>query len=453
MSENKQPKPISNSLKRFFGVGDFGFTFMSNIDTFYSSYFFTNIAKLPLGVITVMTTISAVVDAILSAMYGAWMNKIKPQKWGRYRSWLLLTPWMVPILFAFQFITVADGWVGVAVMLIAMITSRIAWNLPFIANLSMINVAGKTPDDRMALSASRTMYTSLANVTYSYVGPAAVALLANFFGEQNSYAAAAFAFGALMAAGYYAHFKMFEGYEETGEEELARLKASAGAAAAPKVSAIKAITVNPHLISLLCSSLAKYMVLFLVNGLAVYYFEYVGLNPGLMSVFMLITNLLGVAAGYSSRHVVAKMGAKRTVTLAYCVMCAMMVTAFFLYKNVTLVIALMTVTVFAMTLTNACEPELYAACAGFSSKKLGVDTTGTVMGLLTVPLKIGIVIRGILIPAVLALGGFDASILPADASDSVRQGICLGFMIIPAACVALGAVILNLGYKLDKPQA
>ena len=112
MSENKQPKPISNSLKRFFGVGDFGFTFMSNIDTFYSSYFFTNVAKLPLAVITVMTTISAVVDAILSALYGAWMNKIKPQKWGRYRSWLLMTPWMVPILFAFQFITVADGWWG-----------------------------------------------------------------------------------------------------------------------------------------------------------------------------------------------------------------------------------------------------------------------------------------------------------------------------------------------------
>lgn len=450
MSENKQPKPISKNLKRFFGVGDFGFTFMSNIDTFYSSYFFTNIAKLPLAVITVMTTISAVVDAILSALYGAWMNKIKPQKWGRYRSWLLMTPWMVPILFAFQFITVADGMVGVAVMLFAMITSRIAWNLPFIANLSMINVAGKTPDDRMALSSSRTMYTSLANVTYSYVGPAVVALLAGFLGEQNAYAAAAFAFGAVMAAGYFAHFKMFEGYEETGAEELARLQANSGNSAPPKVSAIKAITVNPHLISLLASSLSKYMVLFLVNGLAVYYFEYVGMNPGLMSMFMLITNSLGIIAGFLSRKIVAKLNAKRTVTMAYCIMFVSMIAAYFLYKNVTLVICLMTVTVFSMTLTNACEPELYAACAGFSSQKLGVDTTGTVMGLLTVPLKVGIVFRGILIPAVLAMGGFDAAISAAEASESVRQGICLGFMIIPAVCVALGAVILNLGYKLDK---
>ena len=71
MSEQKEPKKISGSLKKFFGVGDFGFTLMSNIDTFYASYFFTNIAKFSTGIVAVMTTISAVVDAILSMMYGA----------------------------------------------------------------------------------------------------------------------------------------------------------------------------------------------------------------------------------------------------------------------------------------------------------------------------------------------------------------------------------------------
>ena len=83
MSEQKEPKKISGSLKKFFGVGDFGFTLMSNIDTFYASYFFTNIAKFSTGIVAVMTTISAVVDAILSMMYGAFMNKGKAKKWGR----------------------------------------------------------------------------------------------------------------------------------------------------------------------------------------------------------------------------------------------------------------------------------------------------------------------------------------------------------------------------------
>ena len=50
MSDNNtKPKGLSKSLKYFFGVGDCGFTLMSNIDTFYASYFFTNIARFSLG--------------------------------------------------------------------------------------------------------------------------------------------------------------------------------------------------------------------------------------------------------------------------------------------------------------------------------------------------------------------------------------------------------------------
>ena len=45
MPDKKERNGLSNPLKRFFGVGDFGFTLMSNIDTFYATYFFTNIAK------------------------------------------------------------------------------------------------------------------------------------------------------------------------------------------------------------------------------------------------------------------------------------------------------------------------------------------------------------------------------------------------------------------------
>lgn len=453
MAENKNPKPVSSSLKRFFGVGDLGFTMMSNIDTFYASYFFTNIAKFSLGIVTTITTISAIVDAILSCLYGAWMNKIKPKKWGRYRSWLILTPWMVPFLYAMQFLKINNGIAGIVVMTIAMITSRIAWNLPFIANLSMINVAGKTTEDRMALSSIRSVYTALANVLYSYVGPFVVAMFAGLIGETNAYAATAFAFGAVMAAGYFAHFKMFTGYEETGEEEMARLKREAEqnkSQTQPKVSAWAAIVCNPHLIGLMISSTAKYMVFFLVNGIAIYYFTYISHNAALLATFMFITNLLGILASYVSKHVVARLRAKRTVVLAYLIMLAGMAAAFLIYQNTWVVIVLMCLVIFSMTLTNACEPELYATCAVYSSSKTGFDTTGTVMGLLTVPLKIGIVMRGILIGAALAIGGFSADIDPATAGEAVQRGICIGFMVIPAVVIAVGAVVLMFGYRLDK---
>ena len=455
MNNDKTPKKLSTSLKTFFGIGDFGFTMMSNIDTFYASYFFINIAMFPLAVVSVMTTISAVVDLILSCMYGAWMNKIRPHKWGRYRSWLVLTPWLVPFLYALEFLKIGNETVSIVLMTIAMITSRIAWNLPYIANLSMINIAGKTTEDRMSLSSIRMVWTALGSVVYSYLGPFVVARFAAAIGEKNSYAATAFVFAAFMAAAYFAHFKMFEGYEETGEEEMKRLAAqskNAGPGAAPKVSALAAIRCNPHLIALIVSTTTKYMVLFLVNGIAIYYFQYISHNEGLFATFIFVTNLLGIAASYVSKYFVAKLGSKRTVFLSYLAMGLLMIAAYLCFRSTILVIVLMSIMFFAMNLTNACDPELFAICAGYSSRKTGFDTTGTVMGLLTVPVKFGIVMRGILISVALGIGGFSASIDPAAADASVQRGICIGFMIIPAVVVLIGAVILQIGYRLGSNE-
>ena len=131
-------------------------------------------------------------------------------------------------------------------------------------------------------------------------------------------------------------------------------------------------------------------------------------------------------------------------------MAAGMLAAFAIYQNTWSVITLMCLVIFAMTLTNACGPELFANCAGYSSAKTGFDTTGTVMGLLTVPVKIGIVMRGILISTALAIGGFSADIAPEAAGAVVQRGICIGFMVIPAVVIAAGAVILVFGYGLNK---
>lgn len=450
MADTNKSKGLSKSLKRFFGVGDFGFGLMTSIDTFYATYFFTNIAKFSLGIVTVMTTISAVVDAVLSCFYGALLNRVKPKKWGRYRSWLILTPWMVPFLYAMQFIKISNGLAGAIFVTIAMITSRIAWNLPYVANISMINIAGKTQKERVELSSVRMVWTSLSMVIYSYIGPATVAVCAGILGETNAYAATAFVFSALMAAGFYAHFRMTDGYEETGEEETKRLAAMAADKKEKKVSSMAAIRCNPHLMFLFASNIAKYIVMFMINGLAIYYFEYVSHNKGLLTTFLFAGNLLGVCASYISRFVVAKLNAKRTEVIGYIIMGAVTLAAFTMYDNTVIVIVLMCISLFAMSLTNACDPELYASCAAYSGKKLGYDVTGTVMGLLAVPIKIGIVMRGILIAACLALVNFDPNINPASAGVEIQRGISAGFMVLPAVVILAGAVILQFGYKLKQ---
>lgn len=461
MSEQREPKKISGALKKFFGVGDFGFTLMSNIDTYYASYFFTNIARFSTGIVAVMTTISAVVDAILSMMYGAFMNKGKARKWGRYRSWLILTPWLVPFLYVGQFIRIGNGMAAVVFVTLAMITSRIAWNLPYIASISMINVAARTSEDRMALSSSRSIWTSAASVIYSFVGPAVVSFFASILGEANSYAATAFTFSCLMFAGMYAHFVMFTGYEATGEEEKAMAAAmQKQSAGQPKVKAMDAVSCNSHLIALLLSDMLKYVLLFLVSGMAVYYFTYISYNPGLMTPFMLVANILGIIASFLARFVVGRLGGKTSVIISYLIMAAAGLLAFVLRDNTIVVILLMSIVMFFLYISNTADPELYANCAAFSGTKLGYDVTGTVMGLLTVPIKIGIVARGLLISGCLAIGAYTSSMADlsyfteATAAElaTLQTGVCIGFMVIPSICVLIGALLLQFGYKLDANQ-
>ena len=77
MSENKkQRNGLSRALKTFYGVGDFGFSFMSNIETYYFNYFLTNVAKFSAPVVTVVATVSSLIDAGLSWIYGVIINSI-----------------------------------------------------------------------------------------------------------------------------------------------------------------------------------------------------------------------------------------------------------------------------------------------------------------------------------------------------------------------------------------
>ena len=142
---SNEKKGLSKALKLFYGIGDCGFTLMTNVESYYFNFFLTNLAQFGLATVSFITTTASVIDACLSWIYGAILNSIKPKKWGRYRSWLILLPWLVPFLYAFQFLKIGDGPLSIAIIIAAAVVSHVVWNFPYVANVSMIAVAGKTP--------------------------------------------------------------------------------------------------------------------------------------------------------------------------------------------------------------------------------------------------------------------------------------------------------------------
>ena len=450
MGEEKQNKKgLSGALKKFYGVGDCGFTLMSNIESYYFSFFLTNLAQFSLPMVTFITTVSSTVDALLSWIYGAILNSIKPMKWGRYRSWLIAIPWLVPFLYAFQFVKIGDGILSAVIIIIAAIASHVAWNFAYVANVSMISVAGSTPEERSQLSSTRAAWANLSKVIFSYVGPGLAAFMAGIIGEVNQYGAAAFVLGCVMAVLYYAHFRMFDGYETVQPEKNAKTTAKDKTGG---MDLIRALLQNPPLIALLIADLAKFMFNFVLMGVAAYYFSYIAGNSGMLPTYILVTNIFCVVGAYLSKTLSNKFSTRTTTIGVMAIQAVLLIVSFLFYNNVTLVIVLMSVAMFGYGITYACTPALYGDTIVYSEWKTGKNAAGWISGLQNVPLKVSIMTRGIIISACLAMGNFSTDIDPAQAPEELKRAISIGFMLIPAIALIIAVVALLFGFKLTREK-
>ena len=81
-------KKINSRIRRFWGVSDIGFSFMSAVDTAFFVIFLTDVARLPLPIIAVLISTTGILDIITSILSGVIVDKVKFKN-GKYRPWLI----------------------------------------------------------------------------------------------------------------------------------------------------------------------------------------------------------------------------------------------------------------------------------------------------------------------------------------------------------------------------
>jgi glycoside/pentoside/hexuronide:cation symporter, GPH family len=444
--EAKAPKGLSNRLKYFFGVGDAGFILMSNIETFFFMTFLTDIAAFSAIVAGAINSVFSIIDACLSWIYGGILNSTKAKRWGRYRSWLILTPWIVPFLFAFQFIRVSDNELFSAFVIVAAaVISHVVWNIGYVSNMTLISVVGKNPDEKATLASSRASWNNIGGIAFSYLGLPFATLLAGWIGESYKFAAAAFCLGILMVAGYFAHFRMTNGYEEI--EDVNSTKPS------KQKTTIKEMFVslfqNPQLIILMIADLAKWCVKFVTAASAIYYFRDAAGNPKLMVPYTLCIGIAAVVGAFSLRYLAQKISSRSAIIIAYIGMAVFMIAVYFAYANSTAVIILMTIGMFFYGVSFAASPALYADTVTYATWKTGKDASGWIMGLQNLPLKIAVFLRGVIISACLVSVGWVSGTALDEAG---RQGMTVAFALVPGIFCIAGALLIIFGFKLTKEK-
>lgn len=444
--ETKKPKGLSNSLKYLFGVGDAGFNLMSNIETFYFMSFLTGLGGFSPAIAGVINSVFSIVDACLSWIYGGILNGTKAKKWGRYRSWLILVPWIVPFLYAFQFIRIADNEIiSAIVIIVAAISSHVVWNIGYVANATLVSVVGKTPEDRATLASSRGTWNNIGSLLFSYLGLPFATLLAGIVGEKNQWAAAAFCLGILMVLGYYAHFKMTEGYEEIETGDNA--KSASNKVSIPDM--FRSLFQNPQLLVLMIADLAKWCVKFVTAASAIYYFRDAMGNPGLMVPYSLAIALGAIVGSFATRYIAKALSNRTTTILSYIGMAVSLALIWVFYQNYIVVIALMTVAQFFYGIAYSASPALYADTVVYATWKSGKNAAGWIMGLQNLPLKVGVFLRGTIVAACLAAVGWQSGVALEGAA---RQGMTIAMGLVPAILCGVGALLLIFGYKLTREK-
>lgn len=455
-------KPLSKGLKIFYGVGDFGFNMMNSVENYYFVFFLTNCAMLDPVLAGIVSTVGSVVDAIVGWLWGAIINTIKPMRWGRYRSWLLFMPWIVPILFALDYVKFSEDPIITAVLItVFYIASHCCWDFPYVSNVSLIAVVGKSPADRAHLASTRGMWSNASKILFAYIFPPVAMLGAMILGNQNSdptaspanYAFAAFIFGCMFAALYNVHFALTKGYEkEYTKEELANWKTvkktdkdsnSAGDLG-------RSIVQNPNVIFLLLGDVAKWIFNFVVGGTAVYYFTYVAFNPGMLATYIFATNCGTVVGAYLGGPAAkAFKGSKNAVIVAFVVMIVTLLISRFMYTQMMVVVVMMTIAQAGYGLIYAVIPAMYGDCVVYSEWKTGKNSAGWISGLQVLPLKIGFFARGAIIPAILAAAGFVAGMSPDQSTLALQEGIVNGWFVLPAILCVISMLILIFGYRIN----
>lgn len=443
---------LSKTIRRFYGVGDLGFALMTSVGTYYSTFFMTDIARLSLASVTLISSVTAIIDSCTAWIYGAIMNSVKPMKWGRYRSWLIIFSWLLPPLFFMQYYRVGETeLVSTIYFFIIILIGRFTMNFPYIANVSMINIVAKTPDEKVLMASNRATYNNASKFAWSYLGIPFLMYLSKTFGDKYAYAILSFLLSLLMLAGYWAHFKMFEGYEDTGAEEIANAVKAKRAKTSP-MDLVRGLALNKPLLVLLVADLGKWCFNFVVAGTIVYYFKYVALNPLAQAYYTLIIACCSVIGAFSSRVIAKKFGAKMTVVGCFMFMAACLFGAKLIYTNMWPVIILISLAQLGYGVCYSTSSAMYADTAVYNEWKTGKNASGWIMGLQNLPLKIGGTLKTFIMAGALASGGFNAKINPADTPLVMKQAICNALLTIPAVILVASAIALFIGYKLTKEK-
>jgi len=433
---------LKKSLLYTFGIGDLFFSLMINMELYFFPAFLTDYAQFSLGIVSWILYITSFADIVCALVAGVILQKAVLKFGGKYRSWLLVGPPIVAPLFVLQFTKIGSVSVAALIITVGFIASHLLFNVVFAATGSMVGSLTQRPDERTILSSSRAQGISAAGLIFS-----ATALpMINYFGRHTNtvtgFSLAVAVYCILMVLGYWYVYKISavpgaqgeKAAEESGQETRYPVK-----------EIVALVFKNPPLLLLIIAETFRNTCLFMITSFAFYYFGYVLKNSSFLSVFILAISVAALLGTFAAAWIGVKIGKRNCYWISLILAAAVFVSALFAGKATWAFTIIFCIANMLVMIAGSMSTALFADTAIYGAWKTGKNIQAFIMSLLTLPIKIGVLLRSGVISMGLMAIGFVANVTP---TAQVESGISSIMIFSPAIASALAAIVFYFGYRI-----
>ncbi len=427
---------INGKIKAVWGISEIGFSIAATLETAFFLFFLTDVAQLPLGISGVIAAGASAVDTISALLAGVFIDKFHFKK-GKYRPWLLIAPTIAMVFFILCFTKIGGDVMAGVIISIGYVVSHFCWNITYASVRSMTNVLTDDPSERAFLSGRLGAGAALGRVVASKLVPLITTSLTAIVSGVYAYSICAAVVSLLYIAAMAVSFGVTSGYDNETKSEGKKVSFKAMG---------KNIVTNPNLIGVVLHDILRLIAYYTVAAGTAYYAKVV-LGDAAASGTVLMVFYLGCFVGsFIAARVAKVIGTKQATILGVGGWAVIWAACFFLQPGYIALNVLLFVSQVLFGLAYGLSANLYSMCATWSYWKSGENTVGTTMSIMTVSVKLGVTLRAMILPAALAAVGYVSTATVFDAA--AIAGINQVYFLLPLVLLAVSLIPLIFLFRI-----
>lgn len=448
MNTDKKLKPFGWRDKVGYMFGDFGNDFMFIFAGLFLMVFYTKVLGISAELVGVLFLVARCVDAVTDVTVGRIVDRMKPGKHGRFRTWILRMCGPAALT---SFLMYQSGMAAASmtVKIIYMFVTYLLWgsvcytcvNIPY---GSMASAMTEDADERASLSTFRSLGAALAQLMIGVIAPLLIYTTdANgnqiVDGSRITLIAGLFSLGAFICY-IICYFMTYERVQFNTDPNSQ--KSSFG-------NTLKGLLTSRPLIGIIVAAILLLLVSLLTQSLNQYLFIDYFNNSNALSLMNLVGLLPSVVIFPFVVPVSRKFGKKEASAIGCIIGGISSLLLFFLHlESVGVFIAISIIGYFGFGFFNMVIWAFITDVIDDYEVKTGNREDGTIYAVYSFARKLGQALAGGLGGFALGLIGYDSSVQVQ--SEAVADGIYNLATLIPGIAYILVGVVLIFLYPLNK---